>query len=154
MIKLGVIEVERPKVYFREKSHMPQKIELKIVRPPTHAHLDDKAFSEMLKDAVEMKEKDIRETAMREGRRFLGARKVMRQNPKGAPTTEEESGGLNPRIAAKDKWQRMEALRRMKSWQDAYRRAWEKWKNGMRDVEFPVGTYAVVRFAGARCVDT
>jgi hypothetical protein len=56
---------------------------------------------------------------------------------------------LKPRVAAANKWARIEALRRLKSFVHAYRQAWLLFKQGIRDILFPPGTYALVRHAGA-----
>ena len=44
-------------------------------------------------------------------------------------------------MTCRDKWRRIEALQRLKSFSDAYREAWELFKAGVRDVVVPVGTY-------------
>ena len=58
-------------------------------------------------------------------------------------------GNLNPRVAAKNKWQRIEALGRMKEFLRAYAEALVSFLEGKREVVFPAGTYWMVRYAGA-----
>ena len=48
---------------------------------------------------------------------------------------------LNPRIAGGDKWKRIEALSRLVSFLKSYREAWAAFRDGVRDVIFPAGTY-------------
>jgi putative transposase len=48
---------------------------------------------------------------------------------------------LNPRVAARDKWKRIEALSRLKEFLSAYRAAWTERRRGMQGVIFPAGTY-------------
>jgi hypothetical protein len=55
---------------------------------------------------------------------------------------------LKPRVAAANKWSRIEALLRLKSFVRDYREAWTRWKAGLRATLFPPGTYALVRHAG------
>jgi hypothetical protein len=40
---------------------------------------------------------------------------------------------MSPRVAAKNKWRRIEALRRLKWFTDAYKKALELWRSGVRD---------------------
>ncbi|RMF64558.1 MAG: hypothetical protein D6746_01480, partial [Bacteroidetes bacterium] len=56
------------------------------------------------------------------------------QRPSDRPRDAEPRGGLNPRVAAHDKWRRIEALRRVKQFVVAYREAYERWKRGVREV--------------------
>ena len=54
---------------------------------------------------------------------------------------------MKPRVAAKNKWRRIEALQRLKEFTAAYREAWLRWKQGYTDVVFPAGTYAMAKYA-------
>jgi hypothetical protein len=58
---------------------------------------------------------------------------------------------LTPRVAEANKWLRIEGLGRPKSFDDAYPGARARFMKGDRDVEFPAGTYRLVKHAGARC---
>jgi hypothetical protein len=49
------------------------------------------------------------------GGRFLGAVQVLAQKPTDRPTSGEPRRGLNPRVAARDKWKRIEVLARLRS---------------------------------------
>ncbi|MBE7451272.1 MAG: hypothetical protein HS111_20975 [Kofleriaceae bacterium] len=54
---------------------------------------------------------------------------------------------LSPRVAARNLWLRIEALRRNRAFLDAYRAARALWLAGL-DVVFPDGTYWLHCFAG------
>ena len=84
----------------------------------------------------------------KEKRRFLGAKKVKTQRPEDRPRTHEPRRGLNPRVAAKNKWARIEALQRITAFVRSYRRAYLQFREGIRDVIFPPGTYALQRYHG------
>ena len=86
-----------------------------------------------------------------EGRSFLGARRVLAQKRTARPAAKEPVGGLNPRIAARDKWKRIEALTGLVEFRRAYRAAWRRMRDGTRDVLFPAGTYWLRIAHGARC---
>jgi hypothetical protein len=130
---------------------MPEEIKLKITRPAIYEDLSTEQFMDVLGEAVAEKELELRATAKQQKKSFMGARRVKKQNPFARPASREPRRNLKPRVAAGDKWRRMEALGRMKDWIDAYREAWKRWKEGVRDVEFPPGTYALVHYGGACC---
>ena len=57
---------------------------------------------------------------------------------------------MNPRVAAKNKWLRIEALLRNKRFEARYRAAWERYRQGERQVMFPYGTYKLGRIGLVR----
>ena len=75
------------------------------------------------------------------GRRFMGADKVLRQNPYSSPDTFEPRRRLSPTLACRDKWRRIEELQIQKGFKRDHRRCMEQWMAGDRDVVFPLGTY-------------
>jgi hypothetical protein len=83
-----------------------------------------------------------------EGRRLLGREAVLAQDPFDCPKGYDLRFGLNPHVACKDKWGRIEALGRLKEFLEAYREAWNAFKSGDKDVVFPAGTYWMARHAG------
>jgi hypothetical protein len=58
---------------------------------------------------------------------------------------------LSPRVAARSKWSRIEALLRNRAFRDAYTAARASFASGIRDVIFPAGTYWLRRFTRAIC---
>ena len=112
--------------------------------------MSDEAYCQMVAAAVEAREQELRQTYDAEGRKFLGVKGVLSQSVYGTPWSEAQRRGLNPTVKALDKWRRIEALHRDQQWQQAYREAYEAYKEGDTTVEFPVGTYWMHRFAGAR----
>ena len=84
----------------------------------------------------------------------LGARRVLKQSHKSRPASTEPRRVLNPRIAAKDKWKRIEALGRLVEFIQSYRRALSVFRGGDHSVVFPHGTYLMrVRF-GVACASS
>lgn len=59
---------------------------------------------------------------------------------------------LNPRVAGRDKWSRIEALRANRAFRDAYATAREDLATGIRNVILPTDTYWLPRFIPAICV--
>jgi REP element-mobilizing transposase RayT len=151
VMRKGKIVAKRPDVFFSEKGSMPENITLEITRPAIYEHLNTSQFIDMFSEAIREKERELRAQAKRSKKRFMGKRKVLKQNPFDRPATTAPWRNLKPQVAG-NKWRRMEALGRIKDWLQAYREAWRKWKAGARDVVFPPGTYALVHYGGACCV--
>jgi putative transposase len=138
--------VARPTGFFREHGEVPATVELRVSMP---AHLEISIAD--LERLVEEDAQRLRDAAMAKHRSFLGRDRVMRQCPFDRPRTREDRRGLKPKVASVDKWRRIEALQRLKSFLNAYRGAWERFSAGDRDVLFPYGTYGMrVRF-GVQC---
>ncbi len=148
-IGLGAIEAKRPEVFFRANGKMPESIEFELTVPPGFA--SPEVFRERLAEALEAREEQAASTARAEGRTFLGEVRVLAQAPHARPLTNEPRRTLKPRVAARDKWKRIEALGRLVEFVNSYRAAWVKLKAGCHDVLFPAGTYWLRVAHGARC---
>ena len=57
-------------------------------------------------------------------------------------------------MAGKNKWARIEALQVLKSFLTRYTEARLSWVSGMREVEFPPGTYLMARRFGVTVAPT
>jgi putative transposase len=148
-IGAGPMLVHRPGFFFREKGPMPEKVELELTLPPGFDSVDE--FRARLLDALTACECEAVRSAQSEGRKFLGVRRVLAQNPSGRPPAEEPRRRLSPRIAGRDKWKRIEALGRLVEFIRAYRAAWHELRRGVRDVVFPHGTYWLRVAHGVAC---
>jgi hypothetical protein len=102
---------------------------------------------------VAARETELRKRLASQGRKPLGLKAIKAQRVTDTPWSREPRRTLSPRIAAKDKWRRIEALRRVKDFVAEYRRAYERWKAGALNVVFPPGTYALRVYAGVTCAD-
>ena len=123
--------VARPTGFFRANGPVPATAQLRLSMPPgVNLSVDE------LEKRVAEHEQGLRDKLKAEKRRFLGRDRVLRQSPFDQPRTQEERRGLNPRVAAKDRWRRMEALQRLKSFLSDYRDAWLAFAAGDRDVQF------------------
>jgi REP element-mobilizing transposase RayT len=141
----------RPKGFFRVNGRVPATTILVLASPP--GWLDKDADHQRdLCARVWRREAELCGQMRRKGRAFLGRKRVLAQRPTDCPGSFEPRRGLNPRVAAKDKWRRVEVLGRLKGFLQAYRRAWARFAAGERLVEFPYGTYWMrVRF-GVNCL--
>lgn len=136
-------EVRRPGHFFADDGCLPESIELKLAVPPGFSSA--RAFREALELALAAKEAEER------GREFLGARRVLAQRPLDRPRTREPGGKLSPRVAARDKWKRIELLGRLKTFLTDYAEALESWREKRRRAVFPAGTYLMRVAHGVAC---
>jgi len=138
------IKATRPRHFFRADGPMPEELELQLGLPEDFP--EKEAFlAELERRIAEVEEQYARER-MESGRRVMGRRCILRQSWRDTPTSREPRRNLRPRVAARDKVERIATLRRNKEWQAEYRSARLRWLAGF-DVEFPFGTYWLRRFA-------
>jgi len=139
LIGAGPAAVERPKEFFRAKGPLPAMAFLEVTRPPGFE--TDQAIRERVLALLEETEDSHAAEFGREGRPFLGPARVLAQNVGARPAPGEPRRALNPRVACRDKWKRIEALLRLAEFTRAYRSALDEWKAGERDALFPDGTW-------------
>jgi REP element-mobilizing transposase RayT len=138
--------LRRPKHFFDAKGTLPEQVRLKLTVPPGFASADE--FRTQLVAALDEKEAE----AVRANRgRFLGVARVLAQKPTRRPAPGEPRRTLNPRVAARDKWKRIESLGRLVSFLRSYRAAWTAWQAGEENVTFPCGTYLLRVLHGVPC---
>jgi putative transposase len=142
----------RPRHFFREDGSMPAAVTLSFARPKGLEHLSVAEFASLVTDRIREREEKAVSERRRTGAPVLGRRAVLKQRWSDRPTTLEPRRGLDPRVAARDKWRRIEALLRNRTFRDAYAAARTSFQRGARDVLFPAGTYWLRRFANAVCV--
>jgi putative transposase len=148
-IGIATLTARRPKVFFDPKSYMPEAAELELTVPPAFSSAEE--FRELVSDALRALEEQHQQEVASQGRRFLGPVRVLAQNPFAHPAAGEPRFELKPRIAARDKWRRVEGLLRLKSFLRAYRQSWLDRRAGTTDVQFPAGTYLLRIMHGVQC---
>ena len=145
-IGAGALEARRPKHFFNPDGDLPETVSLKLTAPPGSGSAA--AFRASLTALVAERE----ELAAKEfPNGFLGVAKVLAQDPEGRPRGVEPRGKLNPRVAALDKWNRVQVLQRLLTFLQTYREAWEARREGKRNVLFPAGTYLLRVAHGVPC---
>jgi putative transposase len=141
----------RPRHFFRQDGDMPAVISIKIGRPQGFGDITERAFAELVLERVRGVEDEVAAERRRTGAHILGRRGVLAQRWRDRPTTREPRRQLDPRVAARSKWSRIEALMRNRDFRAAYAAAREAFVAGARDVVFPAGTYWLRRFVQATC---
>lgn len=142
------IAIKRPKHFFDPKGAMPEIATLELTIPPGFDSAD--AFREQVARSIALREEQA--AADLDGR-FMGAHRVLAQKPTAKPAPGEPRRTLNPRVAARDKWKRVEVLGRLMAFLRSYRVAWAARCDGAADVVFPAGTYLLRVVHGVACAD-
>jgi REP element-mobilizing transposase RayT len=145
----ATLTARRPPTFFRAKGYLPESVTLELTIPPGFASPEE--FRGRLRAALAELEEEARRKLASEGRTFLGAARVLAQKPSARPAQGEPRRQLSPRVAARDKWKRIEALCRLVEFGRAYREALAAFRAGIRDVVFPAGTYLMRVVHGAPC---
>ena len=145
------LKIRRPKGFFDEKGNLPEVVELRLVPPP--AFDNHAAFVELVLQSLAEAEQTAIARIEGEGRSFLGLAGVLSQSVDSRPATSAPMHGLNPRIACRSKWKRIEVLQRLKEFVRQYKEALADWRRGVRDALFPPGTWHMRVLHGARCAD-
>jgi putative transposase len=144
------VMVDRPEGFFRANGPVPPRVPLKLTVPPAFSGHPN--WLSDLQARITALEADLQAAFIEKRKRFLGRRRVLEQSPFSRPRNDEPRRGLNPRVAARDKWRRIQSLQRLKRFLVEYRTSWRSFANGDRSVRFPFGTYAMrVRFQVLCC---
>jgi len=143
----GPVPIERPSGFFRETGPVPAVAELELV-PPDRGSPQQVVW---LKERLAAGERECVERRIAQGQSFMGRSKVLRQSPLGRPAQCEPRRELNPRVAARDKWRRIELLQRLANFVGSYRDARRRFLAGWRDILFPYGTYWLRVRCGVLC---
>jgi len=143
--------VRRPKHFFRDDGPMPERVVLRFHRPRTFARLGQEEWVAMLCRKVRAIEVAAAAERHTTGTRCMGARGVLAQPWHARPRSGAPRRVLNPRIAAKNTWRRIEALQRNQLFLKAYRAARATLSAGYNYALFPEGTYWMLRFMRVVC---
>jgi putative transposase len=136
----------RPGHFFDPDGYLPTALRLELPTPPGFVSAAD--FRGRL--SLEL-DRQVSEAVGARGLRFLGRKRVLRQRHDETPRRREPRRSLNPRVACRDKWKRIEALGRLVEFLRAYREAWGARRRGDHAATFPAGTYLLRVLHGVPC---
>jgi putative transposase len=143
------ITARRPGTFFRPDSYLPEAVDLQFTVPDGFESADD--FRSRLCEALASLEDEALRRLAADGRKVVGAERVLAEGTAARSRPGEPRRQMKPRVAARDKWKRIEALSRLVRFLDDYRAAWAAWRAGRRDVVFPLGTYLLSVMHGVPC---
>ncbi len=150
-----VLRAIRPGFFSHASGPCPQQVDLQLTKPPLFDDLSDEQFRALVVERVNTREAALRKQRRREGKGFLGRKRLKAQKWHDTPWTVISGAaarrGITPRVACKDKWRRIERLRRLVSFRIAYAAALAAWREGSRSVQFPAGTYLMRVLHGVAC---
>lgn len=138
------LRAKRPWHFFRRDGAMPEAVELRLTLPPELGPEAD--VLDELRQRVTAVEDAMASERQRTGQRGYGRRAVLQQSWRGQPQSTELRRNLRPRVAARSKWSRIEALLRNRAFVVAYKIAREAWQTAA-ETTFPPGTYWLRRSA-------
>jgi hypothetical protein len=147
------LHASRPIHFFRKDGDLPDLVSFGCIRPPGFKDSDQRAWRSLLEERVAAVEEIAAQERRAAGTKVLGRAQVLRQRPTERPGSHEPRRQPSPRVAGLNKWARIEALQRNKSFLAAYRVARDLWRAGL-DALFPAGTYWLRRFASVAVADT
>ncbi len=140
----GELTVPRPRLFFRERSVMPDTIALRAMVPKVIAE-SARDWEVRLRETILRRVHEIREHRLAKRVSLVGRKAVLRSSSFDRPKTSEPRRNLRPFVACKNKWRRVLALEALQRFHVAYRDARQLFIDGLRDVPFPAGTFALRR---------
>jgi len=144
--------IRKPDTYFDEMGAMPEKVTLYIDTPPIFENMKPRTLLNHLAELINHGIKAIKAEMRDNGRTFMGATAVLKQRCHHRPFTREPRRKMNPRVACKSKWHRIERIKLNKDFLRRYKEAWAAWKqNPSKNIVFPAGTYMMRIFNGVKC---
>ncbi len=138
------LRARRPHFLFRDDGPMPQEVEMTLTIPKELGDHDE--IVGRVRAGIVAVEESCAQQRAKTSRCVVGRRRILRQSWRSSPTTLEPRRGLRPRVAARNKETRIEALQRNKEFQISYSEARARWLSGS-PINFPAGTYWLRRFA-------
>lgn len=140
----------RPKRYFREDGPLPSLATLELVVSPFHKSMSRLEWSQIVQQKLDLAVAKHREERISAGQRVVGAKALLSQHWNDSPSSYEPRRSMNPHVACRDKWRRIETLQRNRAFLEAYREARKAWMGGKHGVEFPAGVWAMRDFPGVK----
>ena len=138
------LRARRPSFLFRDDGPMLEEVELTLALPEELG--DPEEILATLRRRISEVEEQCAAERAKHHRQVIGRRRIKLQSWRGTPTSHEPRRNLRPRVSARSKWARIEALQRKDGFETEYHEARAKWLAG-EPVVFPAGTYWLRRFA-------
>jgi putative transposase len=146
-----LLRATRPLHFFRADGPMPDALELTLTIPSELGPIDQLLLE--LRERIHRTEDQQAAERGRTGSRVVGRRAVLAQSWRSYPASCEPRRNLQPRVAAPNKWARLEALLRNRVFVTEYADALARWRDNA-SARFPAGTYWLQRHAAISVYET
>jgi putative transposase len=149
------IVATRPDHFFREEKNggaMPESVTITFEPPPAVADRSRAEYVGLVRTAVATIEEEADERRRATDTAVLGPRRVQAQSWADGPHDSEPRRQLNPQVACRDKWLRIERLQANRAFQELYRTAFDSFRRGIETI-FPFGTW-LMRFRAVVQIST
>lgn len=146
--RIGVPKTyRRPDFFFSERGHWPESIDVTF-EVPECMNMTKSDYVRAFSSALKVREWEHRNERRTTGKSVIGADACRAVTPKQRATSREEPGRQKFSVACEDVAGRIEAIRRVKAFREAYNIALNEWREDVSGVIFPHGTWWVRRHAG------
>lgn len=155
ILSCAPITASRPDHFFRDKKDggtMPESVTIKFEPPPALASRPPNEYVNQVRELVAKVESNAADRRRSSTATVLGPRRILRQSWDNRPTDKEPRRKLNPTVACRDKWLRVERLKANRHFLDLYRRAFREFRAGLAAI-FPFGTW-LMRFRASVQIST
>lgn len=143
----GCMRAPRPRAYVDPTTgRWPDHAVLELALPPGVSPSEADAWRDAVKAATAEHEASAQREVAANGWKFLGARRAEKVSPYDRATRFEPIRDRNPTFAVGGVLGAYAAaVRELRAFRGAYAEALERWRDGLRDVLFPFGTWWMVR---------
>jgi putative transposase len=153
---LSRFRASRPDYYFDQDNPLwPEEAEIELSMPTING-MTPNEIREVVAREVAEQEEQARASVRARGWSVLGAKNVRRASPYGRAKSWEPSRGRNPHFAVGRHQKRafFDAVAALRAFRSAYCAVLTQWRQGLRDVTFPAGTWVMRVLHGAAVVET
>lgn len=142
------IVVRRPPIFFSESA--PEFVTITLTAP----EVPDKTPREVMNDVFERLNRlrdEVRTRVELAGRTFLGAKRILKTNPRTRATKPESKFHKRPRYSTHDQTQRITMKARDHLWLETYEERLARSRTNGPKPTFPFGTYKMVEYYDYPC---
>lgn len=145
-LRRSSLQVRKPKVWFQDE--LPESLTLPLTVPQHFA--DKQSYIDALQALLATRQNALEEERLRESKAILGRKAVGATPFTARPSTKKQRFGRSPTFSALTRAAWRKAVERLRGFRTAYRSAYEAWRSGERDLEFPAGTWWLARYTAAK----
>ena len=145
----AVLQAARPTVFFDpDNVQWPETASVALPVPPAlEGQMPLEEFERQVTAELERQENEARDEVAKSGRGFLGADRCRRTSPYQRARSFEALRDRSPSFAVGrgNREAFFAAVAELRAFRAAYRRALQQWRQAVRDVVFPLGTWMMWR---------